>query len=360
VTRIRVLVVDDSALIRRFICDAISAESDLEVAGTAPNGRVALDKIEEVRPDVVTMDIEMPVLSGLETLPTLRQRHPQLPVIMFSTLTTGGARATLDALALGASDFVTKPSGPGGLVRAVEQVRNDLVPKIKALALGSQPSPGSSPSRFFPRRADQRVDCVVIAISTGGPRALDELVPALPADLPVPVLIVQHMPAMFTKMLADRLDARSAITVTEAAHGEPVDAGHVLIAPGGQHLAVERERLSVHAVLTQEPPEHSCRPSACVLFRSALQAYGPNILAVVLTGMGDDGSDAALAIREAGGQVIAQDESTSVVWGMPGAVVRSGVAERVLPLSAIAHEIARRTSIGRRPPLPAVAHELPS
>ncbi len=344
---IRVLVVDDSALIRRFISDAIEAESGVEVVGTAANGRDALDKVDELRPDVVTMDIEMPKMSGLEALPELRRRHPTLPVIMFSTLTVGGAQATLDALALGASDFVTKPSGPGGLAHSSERVRNDLIPRIKALV------PGQRPRRLTPPRPavrpPTRVDCVVIGVSTGGPRALDDVIPRLPADLAVPVLIVQHMPAMFTKMLAERLDTRSALSVAEASPGRPVAPGTVLVAPGGQHLTVERHGAETLAALTDDPPEHSCRPSACVLFRSALAVYGAHTLSVVLTGMGDDGSDGAIAIHEAGGQVIVQDEATSVVWGMPGAVVRAGVADQELPLTGIAHEIVERVAVGRVP-----------
>jgi two-component system chemotaxis response regulator CheB len=340
-------VVDDSALIRRFICDAIAGETGVEVVGTAVNGRDALDRLDDLRPDVVTMDIEMPVLSGLETLPELRRRDPRLPVIMFSTLTVGGAQATLDALALGASDFVTKPSGPGGLAHALERVRSDLIPKIRALA------PNRSQLRVTRQPVTTRVgpltrvDCVVIGVSTGGPRALEHVVPALPADLAVPVLIVQHMPAMFTKMLAERLEARSGLEVVEATNGSPVVPGMVLIAPGGQHLTVEHQGAEIRAVLTEAPPEHSCRPSACVLFHSALRVYGSHLLAIVLTGMGDDGSHGAVAIREAGGQVIAQDEATSVVWGMPGAVVRAGAADRELALDAVAPEIVHRVTVGR-------------
>jgi two-component system chemotaxis response regulator CheB len=345
VADIRVLVVDDSALIRRFICDAIEAAAGIEVVGTAVNGRDALEKIEVLRPDVVTMDIEMPEMSGLETLPELRRRHPRLPVIMFSTLTVAGAQSTLDALALGASDFVTKPSGPGGLAHSSERVRNDLVPRIRALAPGQTAAPIARPKA--PVRPPKRVDCVVIGVSTGGPRALDDVIPMLPADLAVPVLIVQHMPAMFTKMLAERLETRSALQVAEAEQGSSVVRGSVLIAPGGHHMTIERRGTEIIAVHNDDPPEHSCRPSVCVLFRSALHVYGEHLLAVVMTGMGDDGSDAAVAIHESGGQVIVQDEATSVVWGMPGAVVRAGVADRELALAAIAPEIVRRVSVGR-------------
>jgi two-component system chemotaxis response regulator CheB len=341
-----VLVVDDSALIRRFICDAIAGVPGIEVAGTAPNGRVAIAKVDELRPDVVTMDIEMPEMSGLEALPVLRASHPQLPIVMFSTLTVQGAAATLDALALGATDFVTKPSGPGGLARAVEHVRAELVPRIRALA-GAPMRVVTPPRTRRPPAGGTRIDCVVVGVSTGGPRALDVVVPALPADLAVPVMIVQHMPPMFTKLLADRLDSRSGLAVTEATRGARVEGGAVFVAPGDHHLVVERDGDAVRTALTKAAPEHSCRPSACVLFRSALRAYGRHVLAVVLTGMGDDGSDGAVAIREAGGQVVVQDEATSVVWGMPGAVVASGAAEKQVPLEEIAPEIARRVAAGR-------------
>ncbi len=342
---IRVLVVDDSPLIRKFICDAIGAEPGVVVAGTAPNGRVALELLEELRPDVVTLDIEMPELSGLETLPELRRRRRDIPVIMFSTLTSEGAAATLHALDLGATDFVTKPSGPGNLHQAVEQVRGDLVPRIKALAAAARPT--GVPAFTRPARPQARVDCVVIGVSTGGPRALDRLVPQLPVDLPVPILVVQHMPAEFTKRLAERLAERSRIAVSEATDGALVRPGELLIAPGGRHLTVARRGVDVRVALNDDAPQHSCRPSVCVMFRSALQTYGARLLAVVLTGMGDDGSDAASEIAAAGGCVLAQDEATSVVWGMPGAVVRAGVADAVLPLDALSSAIVRRAEFGR-------------
>lgn len=354
---IRVLVVDDSVVVRKLLTDALRGAPDLEVVGTAPNGRIALQKLTQLQPDAVTLDIEMPVMNGLETLAELRKTHPRLPVLMCSTLTSQGAAATLDALALGASDYVTKPTAtrPGA---DLGQLQDDLRTKLRALC--GRETPGAPvPVAPTPRPAvrrptsDSRVDAVVIGISTGGPSALAELVPALPADLATPVLIVQHMPPVFTRMLAERLDARSAVRVVEATEGEPVLAGSVYLAPGGRHLGVVRRAAGgpVHVHLNDGPLENSCRPAVDVLFRSATDAWGSHLLGVILTGMGQDGLRGSEAVVDAGGTVIAQDEATSVVWGMPGFVSRHGLADAVLPLhqvpAAITQRINRTGSIAR-------------
>jgi two-component system chemotaxis response regulator CheB len=359
---IRVLVVDDSVVVRRLVARVLEEDPAVEVVGTAANGRIALAKIAQLEPDVVTLDIEMPELDGLATLAELRPRWPRLPVIMFSTLTERGAEATLEALSRGASDYMTKPTGLHNPAEAMAAVQAELVPRIKALhgrrLLSRMPqSPtataGVTPASAGPavkppaRPAGARIDVVAIGVSTGGPNALTELLPALPGTLPVPIVIVQHMPPIFTRMLANRLDGRCALRVIEAEGGELLIPGRVHIAAGGQHLALVRQGTTVVTVATDDPPENSCRPAVDVLFRSVAALYGPSVLSVVLTGMGQDGLRGAEAIRVAGGQVLAQDEASSVVWGMPGFVARAGLADAVLPLDALAAEIGRRVAVGR-------------
>lgn len=333
---IKVLVVDDSVVIRRLLTTIIDDDPDLEVAGTAPNGRIALQRVESLRPDVVTLDIEMPELDGLGTLKELRKRHTKLPVIMFSTLTERGGAATLEALSLGASDYVTKPANVGSVGVAMERVRDELVPKIKALCKPHV-------TLTFPplERAvvagpkSQRIDLVAIGSSTGGPNALAEVMTAIGPRLPVPVVITQHMPPVFTAMLADRLDAASQLTVHEGADGITLEPGNVYIAPGGRHMVVQRHGLRVEIATNEDPPENFCRPAVDVMYRSVAEAYGGNVLAVVLTGMGSDGRNGTALLRARGAHVLVQDQATSVVWGMPGAVATAGLADEVLPLAAI-------------------------
>ena len=351
--KIRILVVDDSVVIRRMVSDALAADPELEVAGSAANGHIALSKIPQVNPDLLTLDIEMPEMDGLEALRELRKTYTKLPVIMFSTLTERGASATLDALALGANDYVTKPSNVGSASVALERIREELIPKIKALCRVSPPpaialpKPAAAP-RVFPKIEARGVgapaEIVAIGVSTGGPNALAEVIPQLPASLPVPVVIVQHMPPIFTKLLAERLAAKSQIRVEEGRPGERLEPGRAWVAPGDFHMAVERKGSGVQLVTHRQPPENSCRPAVDVLFRSVAEAYGPRALGVVMTGMGQDGLRGSERIREAGGRVLAQDEATSVVWGMPGFVAHAGLAEKVLPLSQIAAEIVLRVS----------------
>ena len=351
---IRVLVVDDTVVVRRLVSDVLEADPDVTVAATAPNGRVALQKVPLVAPDVVVLDVEMPVMDGLETLRALRATRPDLPVIMFSSLTERGASTTLDALALGARDYVAKPTNAGGIAGAQAQVRDELVPRVKALGRRRSPAtPAAPPPRAenhaggAGRGAPARVDAVVVGVSTGGPNALAEVLPALPADLPVPVLVVQHMPPLFTRSLADRLDRASALAVREASDGDVAAPGAVWIAPGGRHLDVVREGGAVRLRTHEGPPENNCRPAVDVLFRSAAAVWGRHALGVVLTGMGHDGAAGAGDLARAGARVVAQDEATSVVWGMPGAVVRAGLADAVVPLGRVAAEVAAR--VARRP-----------
>jgi two-component system chemotaxis response regulator CheB len=352
--RWRVLVVDDSVVVRRLVTVALTPDPEIEVVGTAADGRIALAKIDQLRPDVVTLDIEMPVMDGLAALREIRTRWPELPVIMFSTLTQRGATATLDALALGASDYVAKPSHAGDPHRALEAIRDELAPKIKALAARRRSRTETPALARIPglpsgvRPSPQtRVDVVAIGVSTGGPNALAQLFPRLPASLPVPIVVVQHMPPMFTRILAERLDATSAIRVVEAADGDELAPGGAWIAPGGRHMLVERAGPSCTIRTTLDPPVHSCRPAVDPLFRSVVECYGAHVLAVVLTGMGNDGTEGAGAVRAAGGQVVVQDEGSSVVWGMPGSVAMAGLADAVVPLSELHGEILARLAVGR-------------
>ena len=398
--KIRVLVVDDSVVVRRVITDALSADPMIEVVGTASNGRLALPKVSLLRPDVITLDIEMPEMDGLSTLPHIRSIDPRVPIIMFSAMSKPGASATLDALAAGASDFCTKPTQMGGLAQGVATVRAELLPKIKALCgrVGARPSslPGATlrpvtsapalravpaPTRrdasasapvlravpaaalrampALPRRAVRtagaarldgppRVDAVVVAVSTGGPTALRSLWHQLPSSLPVPLLVVQHMPPMFTTLLAQRLNEVGSLPVAEGSAGTLVQPGRAWLAPGDHHMTVRREGTAVKLHLDRNAPESSCRPAADPLLRSAVDVWGRGVLAVVLTGMGADGLRGCEAVRGAGGQVLAQDEHTSVVWGMPGQVVNAGLADAVLPLDEVVAAIVARVT-GRAP-----------
>jgi two-component system chemotaxis response regulator CheB len=371
---IRVLLVDDSAVVRRLVANALNRDPALDVVGTAADGRMALDQLDKLQPDVVLLDLEMPVLDGLQTLVELRKTHPRLPVIMFSRFTQRGVEATVHALTLGADDYVPKPGDGLEVGACIEQL---LIPKIKLLCKRGAPSGtevrlGSPDLPRTPRevgaasRAAQevrlgspdlprtasgrpRIEAVALGTSTGGPNALAEVFRAFPADWSVPILIVQHMPPQFTSRLAERLSEQSQLRVREAAAGDAVSSAHAWVAPGDYHLLVRREGTSVRLALNQEPPVHSCRPAVDVLFRSAAEVYGAGLLAVVLTGMGQDGRAGCERVRAAGGQVLVQDQASSVVGSMPGAVAEAGLADQVLPLKDIGHEIVRRVRQGRFP-----------
>lgn len=358
--RIRVLIIDDSVVIRKILGDALAADPDIEVAGLAANGRIGLAKIAQVNPDAVTLDVEMPEMDGLATIREIRKVWPRLPVVMFSTLCERGAAATIEALSRGASDYVTKPSNVGSVNEAIRRITTDLSTKLKALcstkvaspATASRPSALPSPSTrtpipplsfMHPAAGRGMPTLLAIGSSTGGPVALADVIGGLQAGLPVPTVITQHMPPMFTRLLAERLRTTSSLRVSEAVHGQPAEPGCVYVAPGDHHMRVVRtDAGGLKLMLDQGPPENSCRPAVDVMFRSAAEACGAGVLGVVLTGMGQDGMLGARRIVEAGGTVLAQDEATSVVWGMPGAVVREGLAEKALPLGDIALEICRR------------------
>jgi two-component system chemotaxis response regulator CheB len=341
-----VLVVDDSASVRGILTRSLSGDPAIEVVGAAANGAIGLARIEQLSPQVVTLDVEMPEMNGLEMLKKLREKNPDVIVIMVSTLTAPGAATTLDALPLGADDYVAKPSS-GSVDQCMAQLQLELLPKVKQF-FSSDPrsvgryTPGQTKFAGAIQGLAPRRDVLAIGVSTGGPQALSTIVPKLPVPFPCPILVVQHMPPLFTKLLAERLQSLTDLVVEEAEQGSPVRTGKILIAPGGSHMRVKQSESSVIIVLDQSVPRNSCRPSVDVLFESVNEVYGKNSIAAVLTGMGQDGLRGAELLKASGAHILAQDESTSVVWGMPGFVVKAGLADAVLPLDSIVQHIANQ------------------
>ena len=339
---VRVLVVDDSALMRKLIPQILQADGSIQVVGTAIDGAFALKKIEELKPQVVTLDLEMPGMSGMQTLREITLRY-HLPVIVVSSHTTQGASATFKALAMGALDFVAKPHDASSHMQEVAQ---ELISKIKVAAHSEaprQPNPlalsfqKAEKPHIRARRPPTRI--VAIGISTGGPNALHYLLTHLPGDFPGSILVVQHMPEGFTDMFARRLDECCALEVKEAQSGDLLQSGRVLICPGNRHMRVRRMPLGDVAVLGDEARVNGHRPSVDVLFRSVAQEFGPAALAVIMTGMGDDGADALGEVKAAGGMTIAQDKESCTVFGMPRAAIERGHALRVVPLDALANTL---------------------
>jgi two-component system chemotaxis response regulator CheB len=351
--RTRILIVDDSAVVRNLLRQVIAQDSTMEVAGTAASGEAVPALVSSLHPDLLLLDVEMPRMGGLEALKDLRARGDRMPVVMCSSLTQRGAQVTIEALAAGASDYVAKPFGQRDAQSAVQALSRDLLPKIRALTLRSPMPLTLLPARSAPMEEswDQEAAVapavVVVGVSTGGPQALDAVLPALPKDFPVPVLVVQHMPEVFTATLAARLNERSRIRVCEAVEGELLRPGAAYIARGNWHMEVlpaARAGMAASLHLTKASPENYCRPSVDVTLRSAASAFGAAVLAVQLTGMGSDGLQGCRTVRAQGGTVLAQDEATSAVWGMPGAVVQAGLAQRVLPIQKIASFLTRLTA----------------
>ena len=379
--RIRVLIVDGVSTTRQLLGRVLQRDMDLEVVAAVAGGRLALARLSELRPDVVLLDVALPELEGLQTLAAVRETHPHLPVIVFSGLTERGSQVTVEALLLGATDYVTKPVSNAELEQCV---LGELTMKIKSLHAASvkcEPE-GVSPmaltlesSRHIPcavslrsadgtwsvpatppvksvssgspvavRPATPSAEIVAIATSTGGPNALTSLLSSLPATFTTPIVVVQHMAAGFTSTLAASLRRQTGRDVREVETVQPLNAAPVWLAPGGRHLVVTRQGATIQVAPDNALPENGCCPSADVLFRSVVDLFGSRCLAVVLTGMGHDGLAGCRAIRHAGGQILAQDEATSIAWGMPGQVAMAGLADDVLPLTGIAQEICRRTT----------------
>ena len=350
-TKIRALVVDDSVSVRSIVTRVLSEDPSVEVVGTAANGAIGLARLGQLSPHVITLDIEMPEMNGLEMLREVRRTHPDVIVIMISTLTAPGALATIDALLLGANDYVTKPSNCGSLENSIQALREELLPKIKQFFTMSAPARPVRTETPLIKRASgvsgpHRRDVLAIGVSTGGPNALSTLVPMFPVPFSYPVLIVQHMPPLFTRLLAERLQSNTKLRVEEATQGSAVEAGKILIAPGGSHMRVKKTAQGAAIVLDQSAPQNSCRPSVDVLFESVNEVYGQASIAAILTGMGQDGLRGVEMLKASGAHIVAQDEATSVVWGMPGFVVKAGLADAVVPLDRVVPEILHQFEQG--------------
>lgn len=358
--RIRVMVVDDSAVIRRMITRALEQDPSIEVVGSASNGAIGLQLIPELNPDVVTLDIEMPEMDGLDMLRRIRRDHPLIRVIMLSTLTQNGAAVTLEALTLGADDYSTKATNEGSLTSSMARMQEELIPKVKqffrflevgtfsggAVSVPPPAKPLANEGAQANLRKTSRPRALVIGASTGGPVALSAVLPQLQADFPLPVLVVQHMPPLFTRLFAERLNSICALSVEEARDGSLVERGKVLIAPGDYHMTLASSEGRVRVCLDQSAPQNYCRPAVDALFVSSADVYGGDVLAVILTGMGKDGLYGTQMLQARGANILAQDEASSVVWGMPGVVVKAGLADRVLPLAEVGAEILRMSGRG--------------
>ncbi|PQO35557.1 chemotaxis response regulator protein-glutamate methylesterase [Blastopirellula marina] len=361
---VRVLVVDDSALYRKLVRDVLAQIPGVEVVGVAADGKIALDKIDFLRPDLVTLDVEMPVVDGLGVLRELKKLTHSPDVIMLSAHTGAGAEATMAALQLGAFDFVLKPAADNAeksmallterLQQRVEAFARRAVRTPRPVAAGATARLAEMPSKppqppGPPHPASQLtafdlefrlpIQAVAIGISTGGPPALTSQLPTIPKDFPVPIFVVQHMPPLFTKSLAEDLNRRSQIEVVEATDGEEVRAGVAYIAPGGRQMKVEREGAKTRVRVNEDPHERNCRPSVDYLFRSISHVYGGSTLGVIMTGMGDDGTIGSKLIKRQGAKIIAQNEESSIVYGMPRSIVEAGIADLICPLNDVGREI---------------------
>lgn len=369
--KLKVLVVDDSVLFRRAIAEALALLPDVEVVGSAPNGKIALERVAALSPDLITLDIEMPEMSGLEVLEALKRQGKTCGVVVVSAFTSRGSEMTIKALEQGAFDFITKPSG-GDVQSNILAVRDALASvvsaykrrwEIRSILNNSAPSgaaPGAAPA-VLPQVVPTSVsttpnrpltharlteggpaDLLLIGISTGGPNALATLLPMLPGNLPAPVLIVQHMPPMFTQSLAASLNSKCALTVKEAMDGENIHPGSVYIAPGGRHMKISSSLGGETSLrISDDPPENNCKPSVDYLFRSVANHHAGRSVAVIMTGMGSDGVLGLRLLKRRGAVVLAQDEASCVVYGMPGEAVKAGVVDAIIPLGRMADEIQR-------------------
>ena len=356
---VRVMLVDDSAVIRGFISRVLSAEPDIEVVSSVSNGEVAVSTLQKQDVDVIVLDIEMPVMDGLEALPLLLKIKPSVKIIMASTLTLRNAGISMKALEMGAAEYIPKPSSTSGMSKDGD-FNTEVVNKVRALGRAARSSSGLvtinkkatkvvEPKKSLYKggivlKTMPRVvkpDVLAIGSSTGGPQALLALFKAISSQITYPVFITQHMPATFTKILAEHISEASGKPCTEGSDGQIVQPGHIYLAPGGFHMTVETSGTTKRICLNQEPPENFCRPAVDHMLRSINKVYGNRVLTVILTGMGQDGCKASTVLSEAGATVIAQDEESSVVWGMPGAVATAGICSAVLPLTELGGYINR-------------------
>ncbi len=343
------MIVDDSAVIRGMIGRWLTEAGGFEIAATASNGRMAVDAAQRSKPDIILLDIEMPEIDGLAALPLILKAHPASKVIVISTLTQRNAEISLKCLSLGAVDYLAKPESARA-AGAANDFRRDLVEKLRALGekrvrpariLAPVPS-ASTPSTLpgTPRPGSVKPQCLLIGSSTGGPRAVERVLSDMkPVLASIPVLIVQHMPAMFTAVFAEHLQSLLGMPAREARDGDAILPGTILVAPGGRHMGVVSSGGKAAIRLNDGPLENFCRPAVDVLFREAASVFGASALAVVLTGMGSDGTHGARHLTKAGATVLAQDEATSIVWGMPGSIVKAGLAHDVLPLESIGRSL---------------------
>lgn len=345
---IRLLIVDDSVVVRSLLSRWLAAEPDIELAGQAVNGREGVRMAEELKPDVIVLDVEMPELDGIGAIPEILRKAPGARILMASTLTRRNAEITLKALALGASDYLAKPES--GAIAAAVDFRRDILDRVRALGARRPHAAPEAQARAIPNAAGKLrpplsdiftkpPEILVIGSSTGGPQALGALIGAIGGRIAAPILVVQHMPPMFTAILSEHLSKVSPAPTAEARQGEPIRPGSVYVAPGDHHMRIVRRFGALTIALDQSPPVNFCRPAVDPLFQSAAETHPRGALGVVLTGMGADGRKGAEAIAAAGGAVIVQDEATSVVWGMPGAVANAGLASMVAPIKDLAPAI---------------------
>lgn len=355
---IRVLVVDDSAFMRKAISMMLDSDPEIEVIDTARDGLEAIEKIKRLRPQLVTLDIEMPRMDGITALKRIMKECPT-PVMMISSLTQEGAQATVEALQAGAVDFIPKQLSFVSL--EINKIKDELLAKVKSIVrsrsrIFSRARSGHAPPGA-PRAEPQRrvifpqAQLLAIGVSTGGPFALQQVIPKLPANFPIPIAIVQHMPPHFTRTLAERLNMLSPLRVVEAEPGMNVEPGTVLVAPGGRHLTFRKSSLGVITATPEEPKSVLHKPSVDVMFDSACYAYRGKVLSLIMTGMGKDGLEGAKRIKQLGGRVLAQDEASCVVYGMPKAIVDAGIADAVFPLENLAGALTRAVRSDRRPPV---------
>ena len=359
--KLKALIVDDTAVYRKILTDILNEQSEIEVVGTASNGELAIKKARLLHPDLITLDLEMPVMDGLEALPQLKKDNPDTAIIMVSAHTTSGAKTTMKALQAGALDFIAKPdrsSMEASRLEIQQQLRTVLRSVISKYqvqaALGRKPviktfkPPPPEPVKAPPDSIAERMakitgmtkpEIIAIGISTGGPQALTKVIPRLPANLKIPIVIVQHMPPVFTKALADSLTKVSQLEVIEATDGQKLEAGHVYIAPGGKQMRINKENGIAQIVITDDPPENHCKPSVDYLFRSLSLFYKGNVLSIIMTGMGKDGAVGMRLLKRLGAKTIAQDEQSCTVFGMPMEAIRTGVVDNVVSLEDMSREI---------------------